>query len=221
MLELPSVTLMCADCVDVARAVNILEKCRSKCNFGAVKFLTSLETDYPFKVPIQPLNCHLDYSVWMLKKAHQYITTPHLLIVQYDGYVLNPEAWDPAWLNYSYIGPLFIHKHTIVPTSVGSGGFSFRSNALMQYVCALLPPWTGSATEYHQRHCKFYEDGMIALHFRENLAAAGFTFAPPQEASKFAQGGNCDPSYYVDRPFGFHGYWPNINRDTGFVDPWP
>lgn len=220
MVDLPTVTLVCADCLNVERAIRAMERSRSGCNFGAVKLLTSLETDYPFKVPCQPLTTHLDYSIFMLKRIHEFIDTPHMLVVQYDGYVLNAEAWNNEWLNYSYIGPLFIHRHFINDRSVGSGGFSFRSKSIMARVDSLLPPWDCSAAEY-QKGLPYYEDGIIALLFRDRLQSEGFTYAPPVEASKFAQGGNCDPGFYVSRPFGFHGNWPNINQSTGFVDAWP
>jgi hypothetical protein len=64
-----------------------------------------------------------------------------------------------------------------------------------------------------------YEDGAVSFLFRGQLEAKGFTYAPPKEAVKFAQGGNTDKDYWVERPFGFHGFWPNINHDTGVVSP--
>ena len=97
--------------------------------------------------------------------------------------------------------------------SVGSGGFSFRSKALMKYVASISPKW--------ERGQWPHEDGEICKHHRLRLQAAGFKFASALEASRFAQGGNPNPAYYVERPFGYHGMWANIHRDTGVVDPWP
>ena len=56
MLDLSSVTLFCADCVNVDRAVKTMDICTSKAKFGAVKLLTSLPTNYPHRVEIMPLN---------------------------------------------------------------------------------------------------------------------------------------------------------------------
>lgn len=222
-LNLPDVTLICADGIDAERAAVILQKSKSKCNFGAIKLLTALPIEYEHRVAIRPLLSHLDYSVFMFKTAHEYVDTSHVLVTQHDAWVLNPESWNPAWLNYDYIGPLFIQQSITGPTSVGSGGFSLRSKRLMKFASDLLPAWTNdyTGTQYHHKHMGCYEDGKISMHFRERLTVAGFKFAPPEEASKFAQGGNCNPAYYVERPFGFHGFWHNMNRDTGFVSPWP
>ncbi len=222
MLHLPTVTLFCADCVDAARAVNIMEKCTRRCEFGAVKLLTSLPTAYPHAVPIKPLRTHLDYSVFMLTEAHAYIETEHMLVVQHDGFVINPDVWNPEWLRYGYMGPLFIHRHTIGPASVGSGGFSLRAQKLMASIAAKLPPWNWTCdSAQYQTKLGLYEDGMISMIYRPELEKQGFVYAPPEVACIFAQGGNCDPGFYVRRPFGFHGLWPNINQETGEVEPWP
>ncbi len=223
MLKLPSVTLFCADCLDTERAIVVLEKCKSLCEFGAVKLLTSLPTDYPHKVEIDPLLSLNAYSIFMLKRAHLYVETDHVLVVQHDGWILNPEAWNPDWLKYDYIGPLFIQKHDIDRYSVGTGGFSFRSKALMEFVDKRVPAWDGSAadTVRVQALLNCYEDGVISRQQRDSLEQAGFKFPSPKEAAQFAQGGNNDPAYHVERPFGFHGLWPNVNRETGIVAPPP
>lgn len=223
-LQLPQVTLLCADCLDTERAIAAMERTAAKCDFGAVKFLTSLETDYPHTVKIPHLGTLVDYSVFCLKKLHEYVDTTHMLTVQHDGWVLNQESWNPAWLNYDYIGSLFIHRHEIGPQSVGSGGFSLRSRRLMQRVSESLPPWTGTPENIQQLQQTIgaYEDGFIAIYFRHFFESQGFRYAPPEEAARFSQGGNLDPRFHVRRPFGFHGLWTEvINFDTGEVGPWP
>lgn len=230
MLELPSVTLFCADCVDSVRAIKAIERCKSVCNFGAVKFLTSLPTDYEHKIEIPKLPSLCDYSIFMLKRAPSFIETKHALIVQHDGYILNVDSWNPAWLNYDYIGPLFIQDHA-PQHMVGSGGFSFRSKSLMQFVQGLTPDWDGSpeSTECVQEKLRSYEDGWICHIQRNRLEREGFKFASIKDAATFAQGGwpqpcsphNFDRSHYVERPFGHHGQWANIDLKTGFVSPPP
>src|SRR6187402_1157955 len=161
MIELPSVTLFCADCVDADRAIAVMEKCKSYCNFGAVRFLTSLPCSYEHKSEIMNLSSLVDYSIFMLTHAVDYVDTPHMLVVQHDGYIINPGSWNPEWLKYDYIGPLFIQDREITSMSVGSGGFSLRSRALMQYVKDRLPTWEGShETERVQPQMGCYEDGV-------------------------------------------------------------
>lgn len=221
-LDLSSVTLFCADCYDAARVVPIIERCKSLCNFGAVKLMTSCDLDYEHVVKIKPLTSHVMYSVWMVKKAYTFVDTEHMLVVQHDGWILNPDVWNPSWLSYDYLSPLFIHNHQINALSVGQGGFSFRSRRLMEWIANRAPAWdeTPAGTDHTQAMLGSYEDGVISLVYRHAALAAGFKYASPEEASKFGQGGQCDPAYYVRRPFGFHGMWPNINQSTGIVEPW-
>lgn len=217
-LDLPEVTLVCADCIHIDYAIAAIERCKASFNFGAVKLLTSMETDYSHKVEISPLNSLSDYSVFMLSRVHEFVDTSHMLVVQHDGWIINANKWEPSWLQMDYIAPLFLHKHTTTSTSVGSGGFSLRSKALMAFVAAQLPRWESSAnTAQLMDLARCYEDGYISMSLRDKLLRAGFQIAPPHVAAQFAQGGNRDPAYHVERPFGFHGLWPNIDHD-GSID---
>jgi hypothetical protein len=209
-LKLPNVTLLCIDCVNVTRAINVVEKCKSVCEFGAVKLLTSIPTDYPEAIEIMPLKSLVAYSIFMLTDSYKYIDTSHVLIVQRDGWILNPSAWKDEWLNYDYIGPLFIqYDH------VGSGGFSLRSRAIMESAANLLPIWNGTQEDADliQEKVGFYEDGFLAF----SMIDQGFKYPSATEASFFAQGGNANSAYYQSRPFGFHGAIQNIDHTTGEV----
>ncbi len=191
--------------------MRIMDVCKSVAN-----------VNYPHYVQIPRLSSLVEYSIFALKRLHEFVQTEHMLIVQHDGWIINPQSWNPEWLNYSYTGPLFIHNHNIDARSVGSGGFSLRTKKLMEAVSGMIPTWNHADPESTirvQNWLSCYEDGAISLLLRHRLEDAGFKFAPPEEAVKFAQGGNTDIRYHVERPFGFHGLWGNINRETGFVSP--
>lgn len=229
MLDLSTVTLFCADCVDTDRAERIMRRCTDVADFGAVKLLTSLPTAYAHRVEIPPITSHNGYSIWMLKRAHLYVDTPKFLVVQHDGFIINASAWEPAWLQYDYIGPLFIQDY--FPPVVGTGGFSLRSKKLMEYVNKRTPDWDGTDEDAQRLQAKIrsYEDGVIAMQMRDELKTLGFKIAPVHEAIKFAQGGypntgSANPTnraYYCEKPFGFHGGWVTVDRETGFVSPPP
>lgn len=203
---------MCVDCVDVKRAIAVIEHCKTMCDFGAVKLLSSIPNDYEHKIDIIPLNSLVQYSIFMLTKCSKYIDTEHVLIVQRDGWILNPGAWDNKWLEYDYIAPVF-NQYSIV----GSGGFSMRSKRLMDKLSEWMPEWDGTpeGAETIQTGLGYYEDGVIS--FSDELKAI-FNYAPVLDANKFAQGGNPDEHNYVRTPFGFHGAMRMINHETGEVD---
>src|ERR1035437_2773183 len=210
-LDLPSVTLVCTDCRPKAfhDSILVMEKCLDLCSFGDVQFLTDQPTAYQYAKPIRPLSTLVEYSMWCLTDLYKQIHTKHMLVVQHDGWILNVGSWNPAWLEYDYIGPLFI-QYPIM----GTGGFSLRSQAIMAAVAKMLPEnvtqdWLGA-----------YEGGVISMKFRIEVEKMGFKYATLEEGAKFAQGGNRDPRYFVERPFGFHGSRPEIDRKKGVVSPW-
>jgi hypothetical protein len=137
--------------------------------------------------PIAPLQSRMDYSRFMLRRLADHVRTSHALCIQWDGYVIRGEAWEPGFLDYDYIGapwPHFADAHR-----VGNGGFSLRSRRLLQ-ACATLPNDSGDL-----------EDVLIARRCRPQLEAAGIRFAPEEVARRF--------SYERVEPtgaeFGFHG----------------
>ena len=46
----------------------------------------------------------MDYSKRMLRDLCQYVQSEFVLVIQWDGYVLNPDVWDDGFLEYDYIG---------------------------------------------------------------------------------------------------------------------
>lgn len=212
-LQLPTVTCMIVDGVNAHRAKNVIEKCKSIADFGAVKLLTHLPVDSEHRVEIMPLNSLVAYSIWCLTEMYKHFDTSHVLIVQRDGWILNPQRWNDGWLKYDYIAPLFVQHD-----DVGSGGFSMRSKRLMQAAAIRIGEWDGTeehAQKLQVEKARSYEDGVLSL----NMLGMGFDFAPKEEAGKFGQGGNKNPLYYHPHPWGFHGDKQEIDHETGFVSP--
>jgi hypothetical protein len=78
---------------------------------------------------IDPLGSKADYSRFMLHELADHITTSHVLIVQWDGFIRDGSRWQDQFLDYDYIGavwPQFEDAH-----KVGNGGFSLRSKRLL------------------------------------------------------------------------------------------
>ncbi len=211
-MKLENVTLICIDCVNPELSLKVLEICQRKIEFGSVKLLTHLPIESEYIVKIEPLTSLIMYSVFCLTELYKYVDTTHMLIVQNDGFILNPDKFQKEWLNLDYIAPLFVQMDV-----VGSGGFSLRSKRLMEYSAQVLPKWNGTeshANEIQERDCKMYEDGVLCLDNRFK----NFKFATKEQASNFAQGGNRNPEYFCEQPFGFHRTWQEIDFETGLVD---
>src|SRR5204863_2475838 len=123
-------------------------------------------------VPIPKIISASAYSTFMLGGLVEYVRTDHCLVVQWDGFVLDTEQWDPAFLDHDYIGapwPQFSDGH-----DVGNGGFSLRSRRLLEACTAL--PFDGEVAE----------DVLICRLYRGELEERGFRFAPEPLARRFS-----------------------------------
>jgi hypothetical protein len=168
--NLSQVTLLCADCTDkVHWAARAVEKSMEQCDFGDVKLLSHGCLPIGKHTPIPPITGLDGYSKFCIRDMHRYVNTSHALVIQYDGYVLNGQAWSDAFLKFDYIGATFNPAGI-----VGNGGFSLRSKRLMEYLSKL------KIEDFHP------EDSCICVRHREELEKAGFKFAPVAVAELFA-----------------------------------
>src|SRR4029450_11104435 len=128
------------------------------------------------------------YSHLMLKALLPHIDTPHALVIQWDGYVVNPDAWDPAFCDCDYIGAKWYWYDDGM--RVGNGGFSLRSRKLLS---ALQDPRITLVDA---------EDTTIGRSFRPLLhPRPGLPFADEALADRFS----FEAAYPIGTPFGFHG----------------
>jgi hypothetical protein len=197
MLRLPNVTICAADCVTPALAARALRLSIDRCEFGdAILFTDTLIEDDRFRcVRIAPLRSLADYSAFMLNGLTGSIATDYVLVVQWDGYVLEPAVWTNEFLRYDYIGarwPLYTDG-----MAVGNGGFSLRSRRLRE------------AMEGVTDSAGINEDELICRVHRRSLETSGICFAPEALADRFSH--ECAPPTQVT--FGFHGV-PNMWRYT-------
>jgi hypothetical protein len=212
--HLPNVTLVGIDCVNAQRIQKALDISSEKIEFATVKMLTSLPTDDARKVEIPHIGSIEAFSEFCIRDLVKYVDTDFVLLVQHDGFVLNPDSWKDEFLNYDYIGPpWFVHDefwfkkfnfprnlfNTIV---VGNGGFSLRSKKFLETSSRLANE--GAFDKYHQ------EDLVMCVWQRKLMEDAGILFAPTEIAEKFGIEGE-DHTY--SNQFGFHGLkWTDISK---------
>jgi hypothetical protein len=204
MRELPQVTLIGIDCVDIDRLLHAAEICQREIRFGAVRLLTSIPHAHPSIIPIAPITSREAYSSFMIKQINSYVDTPFALVIQYDGFILNPDAWRDEFLDYDYIGAPWQDDDW----RVGNGGFSLRSKrllALLQQDDLILDPTSFDPPDLP-------EDWYICEWIREYLEARGIRYAPPELARQFSLEGGEVVVTWSDE-FGFHGLtWTDISR---------
>ena len=190
MLDLPDVTLCAVDCVTPVLAGAALDRCMRQVRFGRALLLSDVAAPTGAEwVKIQRLDSIGAYNEFMLRRLIEHVQTPYLLVVQWDGFVIDPSAWRHEFLGYDYLGARWPWHPS--GSDVGNGGFSLRSRRLLE---ALASPGFqyGNAPE----------DDLICRHNRPWLEQVhGISFAPAEVADQFAYERG-EPQ----RPtFGFHG----------------
>jgi hypothetical protein len=194
-LHLPDVTLCCVDSTErFAWALRALARCTQAIEFGdaliaadAGRLHAAVLPAGVRAVPIAPLTSIAAYSRFMLERVGPLVNTSHVLVVQWDGFVIDAGRWRPEFLQYDYIGAPW--PHVAGRHRVGNGGFSLRSRRLLQ----AIPPLPADFDEP--------EDAFIGRTLRPALEAQGLRFAPEPLARAFA----VENGSLAKRPFGFHG----------------
>jgi hypothetical protein len=165
------------------------------------------------------MNGQLDYSHVILKLVPEFNTEDFDIIVQWDGYAVNPEAWTHEFYNYDYIGA------TWDDGNVGNGGFSWRSKRLYAAMKSEnikiryedFPPEVINRQYFYSvdgAGNKFLpEDVAICRLYRETFEDKyGILYAPYDIADRFSIENHSyispwtgRPNEWVGRSLGFHG----------------
>lgn len=128
----------------------------------------------------------------MLCELGSYVGADFVLLVQWDGFIVNPHLWDKEFLKYDYIGAPWPRQWPNRIARVGNGGFSLRSKKLLnQNVPATF--------DYKEP-----EDNILCLHNRIYLQKNGIKFAPVEVAARFALENDVEENQ-PKNSFGFHG----------------
>lgn len=190
MRYLNAVTLLCLDTRDPEGAVSGMQRCMAALGFAEAILLTHDQYRCPDPritvKAIQPLQGIEDYSRFMVKEIGQHFSTTHALVVQWDGFVVNPDCWEDGFLNYDYIGAPWVNSRY----AVGNGGFSLRSRKLVD---ALQDPEVSSFDPEDYAICDRYHDLLVTRY--------GIRFAPVSVASRFS----CETYQPLQPTFGVHG----------------
>jgi hypothetical protein len=220
--DLSNVTLCAATSVNVSATVEALRRSAEQATFArCLLFTDATIADLPAGielVPIARLGSSADYSAFVLTGLADHVSTPHCLIIQWDGFVIDAGQWDRGFLDFDYIGapwPQFPHGG-----NVGNGGFSLRSRRLLE---ACRDP------AFKPGHP---EDVAICRTNRARLEQRGIRFADQETAARFA----FERTVNEGPTFGFHGIFNMVSalgvdrfweiystlddRRTAFADYW-
>jgi hypothetical protein len=176
-MKLSNVTICAIDSVQPNLAKKAIERSKRHIKFGGELFIDHMS-----------INSRQAYSKFILQELHKYIHTDFVLIVQWDGWVINASAWRPEFLDYDYIGAVWPwHPEGL---RVGNGGFSLRSKGLLELT-----------SEPKFMYKDLNEDDLICHLNRDYLVSNGIKFAPEELARYFS----FERELSNLQTFGFHG----------------
>ena len=209
-LNLKNVTLFCYEnrVENIDKAIEAVEICKHYADFGSIKFVTNKSVDYEHCVVDNfQINSLFDYSKFILTKLNSYVDKEFVLVVQEDGFILNPDGWMDEFLNYSYIGAPIYNMNNLV----GNGGFSLRSKKLLNLVEIAVNHFGYPSKELFANH----EDVCVCVLMKPFLEGNGCKFAPFEIADKFS----VETKGKWSCEFGWHGRnFINLEKD-GWINP--
>lgn len=155
------------------------------------------------------------YNHFMIKKLTDFVDTPYVLLVQHDGFVINPEKWTNDFLCFDYIGALWgtnthFNPKVLKNNRCGNGGFSLRSKKFLDTVKRVCTSINGP------------EDAVQCRIYRHALENEGIKFGTDDICMKFSIEHTQpeDPSQDIYdhtslKSFGFHGIWSSAIKLLG------
>lgn len=215
MIDLPNVTLICIEGTENSeKALLALEYSSQGINFKETLLISPSSPSLPHYIKHYSIDRLTwdEYNSFIINKLHSYFKTEYCILIQTDGFIINPHLWNDEFLQYDYIGAAWdfekypFQTNSINPkvieskgvkglNRVGNGGFTLRSKKLLE------------ATSNSPFDCKGPEDVFICNDFYDYFVELGIKFAPVELAQIFSQ----DPLPDVESTFGFHGNKDLIN----------
>lgn len=131
MTTAPTVALVIADTETYTLANNAIHHCQSAYAFASTLIFTDRPEFWPQyrTIPVAKIQSIEDYNRIILEELPKVIDTDFALVIQFDGFIINPQAFSPDFFQFDYIGAVWGEYPEY---RVGNGGFSWRSRRLIE-----------------------------------------------------------------------------------------
>lgn len=188
---------MCVNFGKFIDAMNVVDHCRKVFKFDHVTIIHPA----PWKiieVETRVAKSSNQNECW-IKELPEAVKCEHVISVQWDGYIVNPEKWTDEFLEYDWIGaPWRLENLPNKNWRVGCGGFCLFSKRLSDIWSHFIEP--------HEAH-----DWSLGALYRDKFEAVGMKYAPIEVAAKFSKEMDLDDMEIPEgSTFGFHSF--NYNQ---------
>jgi hypothetical protein len=215
-IGLPEVTIVSVNGRDPEASMLALAHSSSRLRFAEQLLITNRDCcrEGVRTVVVPGLSSIQEYNRFVVQELYTHITTSHCLIIQPDGFVVNPWLWTDFFLHYDYIGAPWnmvcswealskcgMSSASGVHIMVGNGGFSLRSRRFLEATASFDYP-----------DANLEEDCFVALKIRRELEDMGMRYAPVDLARQFSLETYIDTGSVLGQHFGFHGRFPHFEK---------
>lgn len=211
--KIRNVTLVAVASTKVNQTYKAIKYSLRYLSFDSVKFFTNEKIKNHNSIikiiKIKKLNSIKDWSEFVIFDLHKFIKTKYILLIHWDGFVINYKKWNKDFLNYDYVGaPFPIFKRNFffrkVDKLIMGNSVSLRSKKLLELPSKLNLNWKdGWKSNYH-------EDGYLCNQKKKLLVSKGIKFAPVEIGYGFAREYTFT-KFKNQNPFVFHK-WYGFNK---------
>jgi len=195
-------TLVSIDTKYKYESLHVLKNMKELFNFKETVFFSNdIKSEHVRNIEIPNIVGKKDgfsYSYFCLKELPKYIETDFCLVVQHDGFIINPDMWSDRFMEYDYIGAPWPDNFV---NRVGNGGFSLRSKKFLQ-ACLDI---------FENEDILEHEDLLACVYRYEEFSKRGVKFAPVDLAIEFSIE-HIVPELKSMKSFGFHGTFTELGR---------
>ena len=213
MINLHNVTLVAVSSVKIQETIAALKYSLRGIKFKDTLLLTHrIIENFPKKNTkiIKEINSIKEWCKFIIFDLHNFIETDFVLLIHWDGFIINPEKWSNKFLQYDYIGSPWPNFKKVFPQlakqysdnkyRVGNS-VSIRSKKLLQIPSQIKLNWNDDGAI-----ANFHEDGYLCVHKRDELEKYGIKFAPFNLACKFGREYTFKENRHI-KPFVFHKWY--------------
>tara|TARA_R110000822_G_scaffold79097_3_gene189413 strand:+ start:5254 stop:5979 length:726 start_codon:yes stop_codon:yes gene_type:complete len=221
-LKLDNITLLALGSTQIDENLMALKYSTKNIDFGAVKFIShERPKNLPGNIQFEKFKdfeniSYKEFSYYCIYKLIEHVDTDYMLMIHPDGFIINPDCWTDEFLEWDYIGaPWPVRNDAYIDPfgnhhRVGNGGFTLRSKKLLETPANCNVPFEVNEGDFykHMNAGAYNEDGNICVHNRHIFENNGCKFAPVEIAALFSHETPTPETKLVEKPFGFHRYFP-------------
>lgn len=199
MINIPQLTLIAVAGNRQAETIAAFYKCLKEVTPAKCVLLTNIDiTASGIEcVNVGGLNSWVEYNRFVVKELYKYFHTPHCLIIQHDGYVIDGSCWSDDFLEFDLLGARGLTDGSRVNYN---GGCTIRSWRFQEAIAKddfidVIAP----------------EDEILCKLYRKYIEDKyGFKYCTDEVADKFGY----EMHEPLQKTFSFHAYhWPKF-RET-------